>query len=122
MKALIDHAEFISDNVWKFHSLLKDHETNKEKLEKQVENFTSELYNRAGECIGVSTNILNDPNIKSEIIVALFMQASELWRMFCKKYKETYPSDPPYFYEDEILKSFESAYKKGWLFNNESAK
>lgn len=120
MKALTDYAEFISDNVRKFHDLIRDYDdNNKEPLKKEVENFTSKLYNLAGESIGV--NITDDLNMEPETIVALFMQASELWRMFCAKYEKTYPTDPPYFCEDVILLAFESAYKKGWLFKNESS-
>lgn len=120
MKALQDHAEFISDNVQKFHNLLENYEGDEEKLKKEVEILTSELFNRAKETIDIGTDTLDDPNTKPETIIAFFMQASELWHIFCEKYKEAYPDDPPYFNEDAILKTFESAYKKGWLFKNES--
>lgn len=119
MKALHDHAKFISDNVQKFHNLLKNYENNDEELKKEVEVLTSELYNRAIETIGIETDALDDPNTKTETIIAFFMQASELWHRFCEKYEETYPSDPLHFNEDAVLKTFESAYKKGWLFKNE---
>lgn len=121
MKALKDHAEFISESIQKFHNLLKIYENNEEELKREVENFISELYNRAKETIDIKEDALDDPNTKPETIIAFFMQASELWHVFCEKYKEAYPNDPPYFNEDAVLKTFESAYKKGWLFKHESA-
>lgn len=120
MKALIDHAEFISDNVWKFHNLIKDAENNKNRLRKEVENFTSEIFYRAGESIGVGPDVMDDPNVKLETVVALFMRASDLWRMFCSKYKEEYPDDPPYFDETTVLETFEYVYKKGFASNEAS--
>lgn len=120
MKALTDYTEFISDNVWKFHNLVKDSENNIDRLRKEVENFTSDLLNRAGNSLGISVDIINDPNVKLETVAAFFMQASELWQMFCSKYKEMYPDDPPYFDETSVLKTFEYIYKKGFA-NNEIA-
>lgn len=120
MKALADHTEFISDNVAKFHNLIKDFENNEDRLKNEVGNFTSDIFNRAGDSLGISVDILNDPNVKLETVVAFFMQASELWRMFCRKYKEMYPDDPPYFEETTVLETFEYIYKKGFA-NNEAS-
>lgn len=118
MKALIDHVEFISDNARKFHNLIKDFENNKDRLVKESENFISEVFNRAGETLGIDIAILDDPNVKLETVVALFMQASELWYTFCSKYKNMYPDDPPYFDEATVLKAFERIYQRGFT-NNE---
>lgn len=121
MRALTDYAEFISENVQKFHNLIGDYNNNdKEQLRKEVEAFASELYKLAGESIEINFNIINDSNMKPETVVALFMQASELWHMFCTKYEMMYPNDPQYFNENAILLTFESSYKKGWLFKNEA--
>lgn len=117
MKSLSDNSEFISENIAKFHDLISNYENNEEEFGREVEDFIFEIFNRAGENIEVDIPVLTDPNPKLETVVAVFIQASELWRMFCNKYKETYPEDPPYFDEGVILKEFESTYKKGLIEN-----
>lgn len=120
MKALADYDEFISDNIWKFHNLINDPENNRDRLAREIERFISELYNRAGECLDISIDTLNDPNVKLETVVALFMRASDLWHMFCSKYKEAYPDDPPYFDKTTVLEAFEYVYKKGFANNEDN--
>lgn len=116
MKSLLDYSEFISENIVKFHNIINDYK-NDEELEKEVGDFTSEMFNRACESIGIDISIMTDPDPKMEIVVAIFMRASELWHMFCSKYKEMYPDDPLYFDEEIILKGFESTYKEGLIKN-----
>lgn len=117
MKSLSDNSEFISENVVKFHDLISNYENNEEELSREAKDFIFEIFNRAGDSLGVNISVLTDPNPKLETVVAVFMQASELWRMFCNKFKETYPEDPPYFDEAAILKGFESTYKEGLIEN-----
>lgn len=135
MKALNNYSDFISENVEKFHNLLTDCKANgillpqwvlknrrydkENEMKKHVENFSTELFNRAGESIDIPLNILNNSNVNIETIIALFMQAFELWKMFCQEYYKTYPNDPKYFDENSVLNSFEY-FCKEWKFDENS--
>lgn len=117
MKALTEYTDFIYNNVAKFHNLIKNEEVNNEELSNQVGTFVTELFSRAGESIGVSIDILDGLDTKFETIIALFMQANELWYMFCEKYGMIYPDDPPYFYKNVIVETFKFTYGKGFADN-----
>lgn len=114
MKALKEYTKFIIDNVSKFHNLIMEFSndnTSEIKLNDEVMLFSEELFKKAGESIDVDVSTLESSQL--ETWVAVFMQASELWRVFCEDYYEIYPEDPKYFDECEVLKAFESLYRGG---------
>lgn len=115
MKALTDHTEFISKNVVKFHNLISDYENNEDRFKDEMRIFISELYRRAGETIDIEID-----NLQLDTAVALIVQTSELWKMFCEAYRLQYPDDPLYFDDWIIIDAFASVYKKGFRSKNET--
>lgn len=114
MKSLKEYTKFIIDNVSKFHNLIMEFTNDnisETKLNDEVALFSEELFRKAGESIDVDISTLEPSQL--ETWVALFMQTSELWRMFCEDYYKIYPEDPKYFDECEVLKTFESLYREG---------
>lgn len=115
MKALTDYTEFISENVVKFHNLISNYENNKDKFKDEMKIFISELCRRAGETIDIEID-----NLQLDTTVALIMQTTKLWMMFCEKYRLQYPDDPSYFDDWVIMDAFTSVYKKGFESKNET--
>lgn len=114
MKSLKECNEFIYENVSKFHTLIMEFSNDgipETKLKDEITLFTGELFKKAGESIDIDLFTIDSSQL--ETWAALFMQASELWKIFCEDYYRFYPEDPKYFNEYEILKTFESLYKEG---------